>query len=59
MAKQRKNAKNISFYMDAEIVDRLHEYADEKGQTLTLAVERILKEALDKYDKEKKETNNE
>jgi len=53
MAKPRKNAKNISFYMDAEIVDRLHEYAEDKGQTLTMATERILKDALDRYDKEK------
>ena len=55
MAKPRKNAKNISFYMDADIVDRLHVYADDKGQTLTMATERILRDALDKYDKEMKQ----
>ena len=53
MSKPRKNAKNISFYMDADIVDRLHEYADDKGQTLTKAAELILKEALDKHRAEK------
>jgi predicted DNA-binding protein len=52
MARPKKNAKNISFYMDAEIVERLHEYAEEKGQTLTMATERLLKESLDRYDKE-------
>lgn len=47
---KKKEGKYISFYMEADIVDRLHVYADEKGQTLTLAVERILRDALDKYD---------
>lgn len=47
-----KNSKKMSFNLEAEIVDRLHEYADEKGQSLTVAVERILKEALDKHDEE-------
>lgn len=47
-----KNGKNVSFYMDAQIVERLHDYAAEKGQSLTVAVERILKEALDKHDEE-------
>lgn len=59
MAKPRKNAKNISFYMDADIVDRLHEYADDKGQTLTMAAERLLKEGLDKYEKDKEEHDKE
>ena len=49
---KKKDGKNISFYMDADIVDRLHVYADDKGQTLTLAVERILRDALDRYDEE-------
>ena len=56
MAKPKKDAKNISFYMNSNIVDRLHDYADEKGQTLTMAAERLLKEGLDKYDKEKEKT---
>ena len=57
MPRPKKDGKNISFYMDAEIVDRLHEYAEEKGQTLTIAAERIIKEHLDKYQK-KVTTNN-
>ena len=54
MPRPRKNGKDVSFYMDAEILQRLKDYAEIKGQSLTLAVERILKEALDKFDLEKK-----
>ena len=50
---KKKDGKNISFYMDAAIVTQLHEYADDKGQTLTKATELILKEALDKHRAEK------
>ena len=57
MARVKKDGKNISFYMEADIVDRLHEYADEKGQSLTVAAERIIKEALDKEDAEKNNRN--
>lgn len=44
--------------MDATLVDRLHDYADEKGQSLTIAAERILREALDKHDNNAKKTEN-
>ena len=47
MARQKKDGKNISFYMEADIVDRLHAYAEEKGQSLTVATERIIKKFLD------------
>lgn len=53
MARPKKDGKNISFYMETSIVDRLHTYAEEKGQSLTVAAERIIKEALDKHDQEK------
>ncbi len=43
--------------MEANIVDRLHQYADKKGQSLTVAVERIIKEALDKEDAERNDGN--
>lgn len=52
MPRPRKNGKNISFYMDAEIVDRFHDYAEFKGQSLTVAAERIFQEALDRFDEE-------
>ena len=57
MARVKKDGKNISFYMEADIVNRLHEYAEEKGQSLTVAVERIIKEALDKEEAERNDRN--
>ena len=53
MARPRKEGKKVSFYMDAEIVERLDEYCEEMGQSKTLAVERIIKARLDEHDKEK------
>lgn len=53
ITKPKKNGKKVSFYMDADIVDRLEAYCEDKGQSKTLAVERILKAHLDKYDEEK------
>lgn len=55
MGRQKKDGKNISFYMKSELVDRLHDYAEEKGQTLTVAAERIIEEALNEYDKSKEQ----
>ncbi len=43
--------------MDADIVERLDAYCEELGQSKTLAVERILKDRFDKYDKDKKKEN--
>ena len=53
MARPRKEGKKVSFYMDAEIVERLDEYCEEMGQSKTLAVERIIKAHLDEHDEEK------
>ena len=53
MARPRKEGKKVSFYMDAEIVERLDEYCEEMGQSKTLAVERIIKAHLDERDKAK------
>lgn len=53
MARPRKEGKKVSFYMDAEIVERLDEYCEEMGQSKTLAVERIIKAHLDEHDKAK------
>ena len=48
MANQRKDGQHISCYLDRNLYNRLCYYADEKGQTKTLAIERILKEYFDK-----------
>lgn len=48
MPRAKKDYKNISLKMDAKIHATLVAYADDKGQSLTTAIERILKERFDK-----------
>lgn len=50
MARQKKDGKKISLYVDKEILERLRTYASEKGQTLTMALERAVKAFLDSED---------
>ena len=42
MARPRKDGVYINYYIDRELVERLRSYADNKGQTMTMALERIL-----------------
>ncbi len=48
MARQKKDGHYINCYLDRNLYNRLCYYAEEKGQTKTLAIERILKEHFDK-----------
>ena len=50
MARQKKDGEKISLYVDKEILERLRTYASEKGQTLTMALERAVKACLDYED---------
>lgn len=54
MARPRKDGEKISLYLDKATVNRLREYAEEKGQTLTMAMERLLTKALDEEEDSKK-----
>lgn len=47
MPRPKKDGECISFYFDRELLERLRAYADEKGQSLTTAIERIVKKHLD------------
>ena len=47
MARAKKDGEKISFYVDRQIMADLRAYAEEKGQTVTMAMERILKAYLD------------
>lgn len=47
--------RHLNCYIDRVLRERLEDYAEEKGQTLTMAVERLLTKALDA--EEKKEDN--
>lgn len=50
MARQKKDGEHINLYVDRSVVQRLREYADEKGQTVTMALERILADFFKKED---------
>lgn len=47
MPKPRKDGQFINCYLDRNLYDRLTYYAEQKGQTKTLAIERILKKHFD------------
>lgn len=57
MPRKKKDGRHINYYIDRMIYERLEEYADEKGQTMTMALERILKQFFDKNDEEKKQSD--
>lgn len=57
MPRPKKDGRHINYYIDRMIYERLEEYADEKGQTMTTALERILKQFFDKTDEEKRQSD--
>lgn len=57
MPRKKKDGRHINYYIDRLIYERLEEYADEKGQTMTTALERILKQFFNKTDEEKKQSD--
>ena len=57
MPRKKKDGRHINYYIDRMIFERLEEYADEKGQTMTTALERILKQFFDKADEEKRQSD--
>ena len=57
MPRKKKDGRHINYYIDRLIYERLAEYADEKGQTMTTALERILKQFFDKTDEEKRKSD--
>lgn len=57
MPRQKKDGRHINYYIDRMVYERLEEYAEEKGQTMTMALERILKQFFDKADEEKEQSD--
>lgn len=53
MARPKKDGVNINYYIRRDIKERLDNYCEDVGQTATMAIERILEEYLDKYEKNK------
>ena len=44
--RKKKDSVNISMRLDRETWDRLRNYAEERGQSYTVAIERILQKFL-------------
>ena len=55
MARPKKDGRHINYYTDRMIYERLEEYADEKEQTMTMALERILKDFFERTETEQTE----
>lgn len=47
MARQKKDGTHVTIFMETSLFERLKAYAEEKGQTNTMAIERLLAKALD------------
>lgn len=54
MPRAKKDGQHINCYIDRTLCERLKAYADEKGQTMTMALERILKQYFESENKEAK-----
>ena len=52
MARKKKDGRFINYYIDRLIYERLERYAEDKGQPVTAALERILDESLTRYELE-------
>lgn len=50
MPRPKKDGRFINYFIDRTIYDRLKAYAEDKGQSMTTAIERILTAHLDEYD---------
>ena len=47
MPRPKKDGEKVSLYLDRPMMDDLRVYAEERGQTLTTAMERIIKAHLE------------
>ena len=52
MARKKKDGRFINYYIDRLIYERLERYAEDRGQPVTAALERILDESLTRYEQE-------
>ena len=51
MPRPKKDRRFINYFIDRTIYDRLKAYAEDKGQSMTTALERILSAHLDQYER--------
>ena len=54
MPRPRKEGTHINLIIRQDIYDRFCEYAEEKGQTKTMALERIMQRVLDEEGRKKR-----
>ena len=54
MPKIKKDGKHLNLFICSDVYNTLGEYSEEKGQTKTVAVERILRSYFEKYYSKKK-----
>ena len=52
MPRQKKDGRHINYYIDRKVFEELEAYAQEKGQTMTTALERILSQFFEPRGKE-------
>ncbi|MGN0646447.1 MAG: hypothetical protein ACI4J9_05785 [Mogibacterium kristiansenii] len=57
MAREKKEGTRVTAILDNSVHDRLLRYAEVKGQTKTMALERLLTYALNHVDDMDKEIN--
>ena len=53
MPRPKKEGTHLNVIIQQDIYDRFCEYAEEKGQTKTMALERIIQRVLDDEDENK------
>jgi hypothetical protein len=53
MAKQNKDWKALNIKLDRTVYEHLEKYCEDTGQSKTVAVERILLKAFEKYEQTK------
>lgn len=54
MAREKKDGTYLNVKLRQDIYDRFCEYAEEKGQTKTMALERIIQRVLDEESEKEK-----
>ena len=52
MPRQKKDGRHINYYIDRKVFEELEAYAQEKGQTMTTALECILSQFFEQRGKE-------
>lgn len=50
MAREKKDGRFINYYIKREVYEELKKYAEEKGQTMTTALERIFEDYFKNRD---------